>query len=332
MVRSRHPTSLFGESSLQMKGKTTFLIFPRDLGLFASGWVASDGVLPHSIFCCSVWNRKSSSTETWYSWTRWKWKKKVLITWTASSLSIRTGLYFFTHEKHALRLFSPSVKPSRRAHFQDLKYIHQLSWFVHKKQNIFYFCQLWKGHSSLMPLCWFFWAFDFYELCFWAWWFQPHCGSGQQAGLPPGVVFFICLCNPPWAPWQVLAQQLPPTHHRALSGAVQASSSCTVVPTHALSFVVSFPIFPPTLSTLFLPSPASVLFFPFCTSPRCLFQAALPQLDVSRRWRCPQCHHSGLEPSRASKRSPLPDPVPTTCFSHLRLNKYYAVHVATSGY
>ena len=274
MVRSRRPASLFGEWSLQTKGKTTFLIFPRDLGLFASGWVASNGVLPHSIFCCSVWNGKSSSTETWYSWTKWKWKKKVLITWTASSLSIRTGLYFFTHEKPAPWLFSP-VKPSRGAHYQDLKYIHQLSWFVHMKQNIFYFCQLWKGHSSLMPLCWFFWAFDFYELCFWAWWFQPHCGSGQQAGLPPGVFFFICLCNPLWAPWQVLAQQLPPMHHCALSGAVQAPPALWFQHMPYPSWF-PFPSFlPPFLLYFFLPQP-------LCSS-----SLSAPPLAAFSRLPCP---------------------------------------------
>lgn len=110
----------------------------------------------------------------------------MLITWTASSVSIRRGLYFFTHENPAQQLFSPYAKPSHGAHYQELKYINQRNWFVHIKQNIFCFCQLRKWHLPLMPLCWFFQAFDFYELHFWAWWLQPQCGSEQHAR-PPRV-------------------------------------------------------------------------------------------------------------------------------------------------
>lgn len=291
MVRGRCPTSLFGESSWQTKGKTTFLIFPWDLGLFASGWVASDGVLPHSIFCCSVWNRKSSSTETWYSWTKWKWKKKVLITWTASSLSIRTGLFFFTHEKLAPRLFSLYVKPSHGAHYQDLKYIHQLSWFVHMKQNIFCFCQLWKGHASLMPLCWFFWAFDFCELCFWAWWFQPHCGSGQHAGWSfswssSGPFFFVCLCNPLWAQGSSLPGITVPFLGLFKLLLHCGSNTCLVLhgflphlSSHPFHFISSFPSLSALLPFLHLPS----LHFPGCPAPAWLQQKAV-LFPVSSIW------------------------------------------------
>ena len=51
-------------------GKTTFLIFRWDLSPFAEQratalvWAASDVVLPrHIFFCCSIWNRKTSSEE-----------------------------------------------------------------------------------------------------------------------------------------------------------------------------------------------------------------------------------------------------------------------------
>ena len=245
----------------------------------------------------------------------------MLISWTGSSVSIRRGLYFFTHENPAQQLFSPYAKPSHGAHYQELKYINQRNWFVHVKQNIFCFCQLRKWHLPLMPLCWFFQAFDFYELRFWAWWLQLHCGSEQHAGLPEfRGPFFLCL--------------------RLLSRLGSLGSSCSEAPSHEsrcptrccssslvhcgcytslfhrgllshlsflpFHFISSFSIFCALLTFLSLT----------CTCPRCLFQAASPQVDVSRGWCYPGFNHSRGEPLRASKHSPLPHSLtwPFSCY------------------